>query len=88
MGIFKQATNDALAASARNAAAEGRTVFTAQIISEIGHLNVSGEIEKLGRGIEAVEAQGWKLDTVNTLKVDKMTGDRPLFVCVFRRHQW
>ncbi|MFI7438852.1 hypothetical protein [Nonomuraea indica] len=88
MGIFKQTTNDVLATSARTAAAEGRTVFTAQIISEIGHVNFSGEIEKLGRGIEAVEAEGWRLDTVNTLKVDKMTGDRPLFVCVFRRHQW
>lgn len=85
MGIFKQAVNDTLAASARKAAEEGRSVFAAQIISEIGHINFSGELEKLGSAIETVEAQGWRLDAVNTLKVDKMTGDRPLFVCVFRR---
>lgn len=80
MGIFKQARASVHASNARRALEEGRTVFLAQIGSSIKADAVSGVAED----IEAVEAEGWRLDQMSYVWSTTLS-NHPVGFFLFRR---
>ncbi|MBD0689643.1 hypothetical protein [Streptomyces sp. CBMA123] len=85
-GQIKQAKAKGRHGEAAKAAREaGQMVFAYKVIEEIGQIGYSGPIGVLDRAIEAIEEHGWRLEHVQTEKVEKLTGDRRMFYLIFRR---
>lgn len=82
-GLFKPPV-DGMAKQAARAAAEGRSVFIVQFRGQVGHTaELSRPIGGVAEMIEAVEAQGWRVDHFTSVPYkDNMT-----VVCLFRRHE-
>lgn len=82
MGFIKQAKGDSMADDARRAVAEGRSVFIAQFRGAMSHSPaLSRPIAGIAEMIEAVEAEGWRVDQFTSVPYkDNMT-----VTCLFRR---
>ena len=71
MGIFKDAKSDSMAAHARRAADEGRQVFVAQFRGAASHSpKLSRPVADVAEMIEAVEAEGWRVDQFTAVPFD------------------
>lgn len=63
MGFIKEAKANNMAGDAKRAAEEGRTVFVAQFRGAVSHSpSLSRPIGGVAEMIEAVEAEGWRVD--------------------------
>lgn len=82
MGIVRQARADSMTARAREAAAEGHTVFLVQLRGSVSHSpSLSRPISGVAEQIEAIEGEGWRLDKFTSVPwKNNMT-----VVCLFRR---
>ena len=82
MGLIKQMKADSVAVEARRAATEGRTVFAPRLNTPITQHAFSGVIAGWAEMIEAIEAEGWRLDQWAVCTDQK---DRPEAYPLFRR---
>lgn len=78
MGRLKEAKADVLAGHARRAVQEGRTVFVANLNMSMFQIDVNGPIGGWAEMIEAVETEGWVLQSLSM--IDSKSG-----VALFRR---
>ncbi len=72
MGFIKDSKSTTMGDHAKRAADEGRSVFVAQFRGAASHSpSLSRPVADVAEMIEAVEAQGWKMDQFTAVPWDK-----------------
>lgn len=81
MGFIKQAKADSMANQARKARDDGHNVFFVQIRGAMHNtLSMSHPVADVAEQIEAIEAEGWRLDQLTAVPFkDNVTN-----LCLFR----
>lgn len=85
MGWINNAKVAGAAEDARKAYAEGRSILTFKIIEANGGSRLTGVMPGVGEQIEAIEAEGWTLDTMTAAEGKTLSGERTALICLFRR---
>jgi hypothetical protein len=85
MGRISQAMANEATRNAREAFAAGRQVISFKIIEAASTSRMTGIMSGVGEQIEAIEGEGWTLDTMTATTGKTLSGQRTALVCLFRR---
>ncbi|MER7916276.1 MULTISPECIES: hypothetical protein [unclassified Streptomyces] len=85
MGFINNAKARGATDEARKAVAEGRTVLVYKFIEANKTSTTTAPMAGIGEQIEAVEAEGWRLDQMAAAESKTLSGERIGLVCLFRR---
>jgi hypothetical protein len=85
MGFIDQAKANEAERQAAGAHAEGRSTIVFKIIEANAGSRNTGIMRGVGEQIEAIEQQGWTLDTMTAAEGKALSGERTALICLFRR---
>jgi hypothetical protein len=85
MGFMNQAKGSEAGKRAREAREAGNTVLIYKFIEAITNSKATAPMTGMAEQIQAVEAEGWRLDQMAAAEGKALTGERVSLVCLFRR---
>ncbi|MER5882704.1 hypothetical protein ABT160_02630 [Streptomyces sp. NPDC001941] len=85
MGFINDAKAETAKRDAAKAHAAGYRTLVFKIIEANSTSRSTGIMTGVGEQIDAIEAQGWTLDTMTAAEGKALGGERVALVCLFRR---
>lgn len=85
MGFINQAKGDQAGKHAREAKAAGNTVLVYKFIEANTNSRATAPMTGMAEQIQAIEAEGWRLDQMAAGEGKALSGERVALICLFRR---
>ncbi|MFI9569317.1 hypothetical protein [Streptomyces rishiriensis] len=84
MGFINNAEASIATDAARKARATGQSILVYKFIEANTASKSTAPIQGMAEQIQAVEAEGWRLDQMAAAEGKALTGERVALVCLFR----
>ncbi|WHX19815.1 hypothetical protein QFW82_23590 [Streptomyces malaysiensis subsp. malaysiensis] len=85
MGWINNAKGDGASRHAREAIQAGNSVLVYKFIEANTNSRATAPMTGMAEQIQAIEAEGWRLDKMAAAEGKALSGERVALVCLFRR---